>query len=97
MRGILASAIFLVGALAVTPGCEKAEAAVDCGQVCSRYDECRQNIDVDGCTKTCADKLEDQQYRNNIQLCETCIEKGTCEQVSDCWANCSIDTTPVAD
>lgn len=70
----------LAAGIPASLGCDSAEAAFDCQQVCSRYQECfDDDYDVSACRSRCRDKAEDDSaWKNKADDCAACIDDKSC-------------------
>lgn len=78
--GFLA-AFSLTTALAVTqPGCDSAERAYNCDQICDKYKECVDDTyDDDACGSRCRDAAADSEsYEDKADECQACIDDRSC-------------------
>lgn len=86
--------ILSLASLFLVFSCGETEELIDCGQICSRYDECVADLDVSDCTGRCEDSLDENAgYEEAADVCEECIESGTCAEVEACWADCPVVST----
>lgn len=85
--GVLVSAVFLLA-----PGCARDSEAgrtVDCANICSKYSECIEEVDVSSCTSECEDKADaDSSYQESAAACTECTDDRTCKEAESCWASC---------
>ncbi len=79
----LASAVLgLVLALGVA-GCDEAEQAVDCADICMEADDCLDDFD----STECLDRCEDQP-QSEVDACDMCLDDSETE-CSTCGASCA--------
>ena len=62
-----------------------------CGQICERYRDCFDSeYDVSDCVDDCVDESrDDSEYREQVDVCETCIEDRSCTESFGCTAECA--------
>jgi hypothetical protein len=73
-------------------GCDDAEEAFDCQQVCSRYQDCYDaNYDVGACRARCRTASDNNpSIRNDANQCEACMDDMSCAStIFNCAAPCS--------
>lgn len=83
--------IFAVLLTSLLLSCSAVEDAVNCRQVCDRYQECfDSDYDVSECVDTCTDEAdEDDDYSRRVDVCESCIDGLSCgEATFDCATEC---------
>ena len=71
--------------------CSAVEDALNCRQVCEKYQECfDSDYDVGECVDACTDEAaEDDDYSRRVDVCESCIDGLSCgEATFDCATNC---------
>lgn len=82
----------LVGAFMIPISCND---VIDCFEICSRYNECVERIDVTECTDLCEDRSDaSDAVRDQANRCEDCIEAGACPDIEGCWADCPVVPVP---
>lgn len=72
-------------------GCDEAESAFDCHQVCSRYQTCvDDDYDVSACRDRCRTNADnDESYKDKADACEACIDDKSCAGgVFSCATEC---------
>jgi hypothetical protein len=87
----LFAASFTVGAGGLI-GCDDADAAFDCADVCGRYQECFDaDYDVGACRSRCRTASDnDATVRNRADACEACIDDMSCAGATfNCVQDCS--------
>ncbi len=66
---------------------------IDCAQLCAKYDECIEDIDISACTDACEEGADaDSDYEQAAENCEECLDDQTCEEADDagCWNDCPV-------
>ena len=86
-----ASLALMIGAFAVAaPGCDSAEDAYDCHQICNRYEDCFDDgYDVDACESKCEDRADTDGYTEQASDCESCLDDKSCTESFACAAECA--------
>jgi hypothetical protein len=71
--------------------CDKAEQALDCNSICSRYQDCwDQNYNVGNCRNGCRDKAgADAAFERKVDMCASCIEDRSCSGTFVCAVECA--------
>lgn len=84
LSSLFFGSLFLAGA-----GCDEAEQAIDCNQICNRYSDCvDDDYDVSACRDRCEDMLDEDP--NGADECEACIDDRSCTgAVFNCAAECA--------
>lgn len=89
----------VLGATLLAAGCgdedpiDEIEQIADCAEICDRYDECVEELDMTACVDACEDRIEvDATAASQAQTCEECLDDRTCAEVET--ANC-FDACPV--
>ncbi len=61
----------------------------DCADVCDKFDECQQDIDVERCVEDC-ENLEDVDpaFETAMDECDDCLDDTSCVEGDACWASC---------
>lgn len=73
-------------------GCDSAEAAFDCQQVCSRYQSCFDgDYGVSECRNRCRDKAnDDDTWKAKADACASCIDDKSCAAATfTCVSECA--------
>jgi hypothetical protein len=73
-------------------GCNSADNAITCADVCNRYQECiDEDYDVTDCVDRCeSDASSDQDKERRLESCETCLDDRSCtESVFACTTECA--------
>ena len=81
--------VLLLGSIGVTAtGCDEADQAIDCNQICNRYKDCfDKDYDVGACVDRCEPMLDSDP--NGADDCEDCIDDRSCaSSVFSCAAEC---------
>jgi hypothetical protein len=62
-----------------------------CGQICERYRDCfDSDYDVGDCVDDCVDESrDDDEYKEQVDVCETCIQDRSCSESFGCTAQCA--------
>jgi hypothetical protein len=70
--------------------CDKAEQALDCNAICSRYQDCwDKNYDAGACRSSCRDKAAaDTTFERRVDQCAACIEDRSCSGTFVCGLQC---------
>jgi hypothetical protein len=70
--------------------CDKAEQALDCNSICSKYKDCWDtNYDVGTCRSGCRDKAaNDTSFERKVDMCASCIEDRSCSGTFLCAGEC---------
>jgi len=89
-------ALVFVLAFPASLGCDDAEAAFDCHQVCSRYESCiDSDYDVSECRDRCRDKAkEDDTWKDKADACESCIDDRSCTSATFACATECLGIVP---
>jgi hypothetical protein len=91
-------AVAFVGAL-VAGACgdedpvEEVEQLADCAEICGRYGDCIESIDLTACTDACEDRIEaDRAVGARARSCEDCLDGRTCAEVESagCFEECPV-------
>ncbi len=91
MRRIL-TAIALTFSVAAIGGCGKIDNAIDCHQICSRYQTCFDSTyDVGACEGRCKNRsAADGNYQRTVDQCNACISDRDCSAATfHCGTECS--------
>jgi hypothetical protein len=69
-------AVGLAAGFGIGIACSEAEDAVDCAQVCSRYDQCAKGDQKrTDCAAQCRDNAKDSDaFRDSLRKCEDCLD-----------------------
>ena len=95
MKRVLAALV--LGTLgSVFAGCDDSEDAVDCIDVCDRYQDCvDDDYDVDDCVDSCEDEADDSEaWRDRLQACSTCIDDRSCASATFACSTECADIVP---
>lgn len=79
------------GLIAGTGGCaDEIDEAVDCAQVCQRYDDCiDEDYDVTECVDRCEQRAdEDERFADRADACEACLDERSCAESFPCVDEC---------
>lgn len=90
MLKTLSLCAFLFGSAAIAvSGCDEADQAVDCSQICNRYQECfDEDYDVSACIDRCRPMLDEDPH--GADDCEACIDDRSCTgAVFNCASDCA--------
>ncbi len=87
----LAYTVALFTAFASLPACDDLEAAYDCNQICNRYQECLDDdYDTSACASRCRDNAEDDNFADQAEDCQACIDDRSCVDATfGCAAECA--------
>lgn len=94
MRPMFLSLIGALGMIAgvtiFSHGCDDADVAFDCHQVCRKYKTCfSSSYDVGACSDRCREAAKkDNQYKDKADMCETCIDDRSCASAT---FSCAIE------
>ena len=67
----------------------------DCRDVCDRYSECVEDINVTECRRRCEDdSRESATFDASIERCDDCIRGKSCSDADACWEDCPISPVP---
>ncbi len=91
MKRLALAGLLAMGALLFF-GCQEAEDAVNCYQICDRYRSCFDDqYDTGKCEDRCRDEANrDQGYSHDANVCEACLDDESCvDSVFHCTDNCS--------
>ena len=72
---------------------EELEQVVDCFEICDRYEDCVEEIDVSACTDACEDMIEvSSDVRRRADDCEDCLDDRSCAEIeaAACWDDCPV-------
>ncbi|MGE0546256.1 MAG: hypothetical protein AB7O24_23890 [Kofleriaceae bacterium] len=72
-------------------GCDAADRAYDCDQICDKYKECADaNYDDAACGSRCRDEAaESEAYEDKADACQACIDERSCTgAVFNCADEC---------
>jgi hypothetical protein len=85
-----ASLFTLTVAFAATgTGCQDAENAYNCDQICDRYKDCfDQNYDAEACQTRCEEKADDSSFADKAESCEACVDDKSCTGSFACVDEC---------
>ena len=85
-----ASLFTLTVAFAATgSGCQDAENAYNCDQICDRYKDCfDQNYDAEACQTRCEEKADDSGFADKAESCEACVDDKSCTGSFVCVDEC---------
>ena len=72
-------------------GCDKADEAFDCNQICNRYSDCfDEGYDVGACVDACEDNAANSDnFSNHADDCENCLDDRSCTGSFSCADECS--------
>jgi hypothetical protein len=89
----LVTALFLamgLGGIGMA-ACGAADTAIDCTQICTRYEECVDSeADTSMCIDQCQEKAaDDDDFEDQVESCESCIEEKSCTEAAVCVADCA--------
>jgi hypothetical protein len=95
MKHVLVTATAALGLLSVHCGSDEFDAAKDCQQICSKYENC---VDSDFDTSACADRCRDlsdgdADFTSKRDACESCID--TNEACAESGVQCAAECAPV--
>jgi hypothetical protein len=82
----------IVGVTMSNSGCDEADAAFDCHQVCTKYKTCfNSSYDVSACTSRCREAAaKENSYKDKADICETCIDDRSCASATfSCATECA--------
>lgn len=85
--------VVLVGlAGAVTSGCDEADNALDCNEICDKYKECLggTSYDESACRNRCRDDADDADFEKRVDKCAACVsdDKSCVQNTFSCTAEC---------
>jgi hypothetical protein len=85
MGAALAAIVSFVGA----GGCDDAQNAFNCGDLCNRYRDCfDKSYDTGACTNRCEDLANNSQtFDERANRCQNCLNENSCAQATT--FNCS--------
>lgn len=87
------------GLALLTPGCgdddpiDEVDQRVDCLEICDRYSECVEEIDVTACTDACEERIDvEPGLEAQADQCEDCLDNRSCGEIEDagCFDNCPV-------
>ncbi len=85
--------VALVAGFGMGVACSEAEDAIDCAQVCSRYDECAKGDQKrSDCASQCRDNAQDSDaFRDSLRKCEDCLDgdRSCAADVFACGPSCA--------
>ena len=86
----LATALALFATSSST-GCDKADEAFDCNQICDRYADCFDAAyDTDACATRCENNAADSDtFSDHADDCENCLDNKSCTGSFACTDECS--------
>jgi hypothetical protein len=91
--GVAFIAAFVAGACGDEDPIEEVEQLADCAEICSRYGDCIEEIDLTACTDACEDRIEtDSSVGARARVCEDCLDGRTCAEVESagCFTACPV-------
>jgi hypothetical protein len=74
-------------------GCGQADTAVDCENICSRFDDCAPRIDKDQCLDRCHDTNDDMGFDTKADECDSCLDANdnSCiDSATSCASECAF-------
>ena len=79
MKTLVMAGLFSLGTLLFF-GCSEAENAIDCNQICERYETCfNADYDTGACQERCRDNADAESEENNrTAVGATCIDDKSC-------------------
>lgn len=92
MRKTLLSA-FVVSCFAfVQLGCGEADRAIDCAQICKKFDDCFGDSNSEDCVDRCEDKADaDADFEEKVDDCENCLDDTSCSEATvGCTDECAV-------
>ena len=90
LRRAATAVAFAVSGLALA-ACDAIENSIDCGRICDKYQDCIDpDYDVSACDSRCEENGDSEQFSEQIDACESCIDDKTCgESAFDCDDECA--------
>ena len=98
-KTVLMKSSALVGVLLLAFACgdedpvDEVDQVVDCLEICERYDDCVEEIDLTACTDACEDRIEvDSELAEVADECEDCLDDRSCGEIetAGCFDECPV-------
>ena len=75
--------------IVASTGCQEAENAYNCDQICDRYRDCFDaNYDATACQSRCENKAEESGFADKAESCEACVDDRSCTGSFSCVDEC---------
>ena len=89
---LIVAALFSIFTGVIAAGCGEAEELADCQAICDKKQECVDGeYDVDACRNDCEAKSDsDEEYRQEANECEACLDGKACTEAISCLDNCPL-------
>jgi hypothetical protein len=70
--------------------CNAIDTLTDCQNICDKYQDCFEpDYDVSECRARCQENSDDDDFADQVDVCENCIDDRTCEAGAfACGADC---------
>jgi hypothetical protein len=80
----------VLASLAALAACDSVDVLLDCQSICDKYQDCFDpDYDVGACRARCQENADDDDFADQIDRCESCIDDRTCEaEAFVCGADC---------
>lgn len=88
LKNLTLPLLFLSSLGFLSTACDEADQAIDCNQICNRYQECfDSDYDVGACVDRCEPMLESDPH--GADDCENCIDDRSCAGATfNCASEC---------
>jgi hypothetical protein len=78
--GLISTLAMALASAIAAPGCDAADRAFDCNQICNKYKDCADaSYDASACADRCrADAADSDAYQDKADACQACIDDRSC-------------------